>query len=195
MSVRWTNRFWSVSLELILFLDFLNIFVKMHLAVCFAGKKFIFFGPTDQKLWTFEVLKRSMGMAGMCWRPTNKNWLHQPKKVGSRNKESWKKPFESFLSNLFFFFYSKESTHVLIQCEEQQPGDQETLTKNPEQSTTNKKEQARGNQQEHRRTQEKRPILGLEWCQATESLLRVYTRLLEVQVSSNLMRNLPVEAG
>jgi hypothetical protein len=73
MSVRWTNRFWSVSLELILFLDFLNIFVKMHLAVCFAGKKFIFFGPTDQKLWTFEVLKRSMGMAGMCWRPTNKN--------------------------------------------------------------------------------------------------------------------------
>jgi hypothetical protein len=28
---------------------------------------------------------------------------NQPKKVGSRNKESWEKPFESFLSNLLKF--------------------------------------------------------------------------------------------
>jgi hypothetical protein len=46
----------------------------------------------------FEVLRRSMGRHVL--EPTNKSWLHQPKKVGSRNKESWKKPFESFLSNL-----------------------------------------------------------------------------------------------
>jgi hypothetical protein len=34
----------------------------MHLAVNFAGKKkIIFFGSMDQKLWMFEVLRRSMG--------------------------------------------------------------------------------------------------------------------------------------
>jgi hypothetical protein len=67
MSIRRTNRFWSVSLELTLFFDFLKLFVKMHLAVSFGGKKIVFFGPTDQKLWVFEVLRRSMYKAGMCW--------------------------------------------------------------------------------------------------------------------------------
>jgi hypothetical protein len=47
MSVRRINRFWSVSLELILFLDFLKLFVKMHLVVSFAGKKLYFLD-----LWT-----------------------------------------------------------------------------------------------------------------------------------------------
>jgi hypothetical protein len=55
MSVRQTNQFWSVLLELTLFFDFLNIFVKMRLVVSFAGKKIVFFGPMDQKLRTFEV--------------------------------------------------------------------------------------------------------------------------------------------
>jgi hypothetical protein len=50
MSVRRTNRFLSVSLELTLFLDFLKLFMKMHLAIGFVGKKIVFFGPTDQKL-------------------------------------------------------------------------------------------------------------------------------------------------
>jgi hypothetical protein len=67
MYVWQTNRFWSVSLDLTLFLDFWELFVKMRLAVTFAGKKNIFFGPTDQKLWVFEVFRRSMGRAGMCW--------------------------------------------------------------------------------------------------------------------------------
>jgi hypothetical protein len=44
-----------VSLELTLFLDFLKLFVKMRLAVSFVGKKIVFFGPKDQKLWMFEV--------------------------------------------------------------------------------------------------------------------------------------------
>jgi hypothetical protein len=35
MFVRRTNQFWLVSLELALFLDFLNFFVKMRLAVSF----------------------------------------------------------------------------------------------------------------------------------------------------------------
>jgi hypothetical protein len=66
MSVQRTNRFWSVSLELTLFLDFLKLFVKMRLAISFAEKKIVFFGPTNQKLWVFEVLRRSMDRAGMC---------------------------------------------------------------------------------------------------------------------------------
>jgi hypothetical protein len=65
MSVRRTNRFWSVSFELLLFLDLLKLFLKMHLTVSFLGKKIAFFGPMDQKLWVFEVLRRSMGKVGM----------------------------------------------------------------------------------------------------------------------------------
>jgi hypothetical protein len=67
MSVWRTNRFWSVSLEHALFLDFLKLFLDMHLIVSFGGKKKnAFFGPTDQKLWMFEVSRRSLGRAGMC---------------------------------------------------------------------------------------------------------------------------------
>jgi hypothetical protein len=29
--------------------------------------KNLFFGPTDQKLWVYEVFRRSLGRAGMCW--------------------------------------------------------------------------------------------------------------------------------
>jgi hypothetical protein len=67
MSVRWTNRFWFVSLEHILFLDCLKPFVNMRLAISFAGKKQAFSGPTDEKLWMFEVSRRSLGRAGRCW--------------------------------------------------------------------------------------------------------------------------------
>jgi hypothetical protein len=43
MSVRRTNRFWSVSLEHTLFLDFLKLFVNMRLALSFAGKQKSYF--------------------------------------------------------------------------------------------------------------------------------------------------------
>jgi hypothetical protein len=66
MSIQWTNQFWSVSFELTLFLDFLKLFVKMRLTVSFMGKKIIFFGPTDKKLWVFKVFRRNLGRAGMC---------------------------------------------------------------------------------------------------------------------------------
>jgi hypothetical protein len=39
MSVRRTNRFWSVSLEHTLFSDFLKLFVNMCLVASFAGRK------------------------------------------------------------------------------------------------------------------------------------------------------------
>jgi hypothetical protein len=66
MSIRRTNRFWSVLREHTLFLDFLKVFVNMHLAVSLAGEKNPFFGPTDQKLLMFEVSRRSLDKAGMC---------------------------------------------------------------------------------------------------------------------------------
>jgi hypothetical protein len=42
MSIRRTNRFWSVSLEHTLFLDFLKLFVNIRLSISFAEKKSYF---------------------------------------------------------------------------------------------------------------------------------------------------------
>jgi hypothetical protein len=79
-----------MSLEYTLFLDFWKLFVNLRLAVSFAGKKIIFFGPTDQKLWVFEVSRRSMGRAGMCWsQPTRVDHLHKKWRAG-RKKNSRK---------------------------------------------------------------------------------------------------------
>jgi hypothetical protein len=53
-------------------------------------KKFIFFGPTDQKLWVFEVSRRSLGRAGMCWsQPARvdhlcKKWRPGRKKISKK---------------------------------------------------------------------------------------------------------------
>jgi hypothetical protein len=89
-----------VTLELTLFLDLNLFFAKVHLAVSFAGKKIIFFGPMDQKLWTLEVLRKSMDRVGMCWSQLARVDYISPKRwaVGIRNLEI--SPFESFLSNL-----------------------------------------------------------------------------------------------
>jgi hypothetical protein len=54
MSVRWTNRFWSVSLEHNLFLDFLNFFVNMCLVINFVGKKMHFL---DLRIKSYGCLK------------------------------------------------------------------------------------------------------------------------------------------
>jgi hypothetical protein len=67
MSVRRTNLFWSVSLEHTLFLDFLKLFVNMRLVLSFTGKKNSYFlDLRNQKLWVFEVSRKSLGRAGMC---------------------------------------------------------------------------------------------------------------------------------
>jgi hypothetical protein len=78
-----------VSLELTLFLEFLKLFVKMRLVVSFVGKKIVPFGSTDQKLWMFEVSRRSMARAGMCWsQPARVDYI-SPKRwaVGIKNLE------------------------------------------------------------------------------------------------------------
>jgi hypothetical protein len=55
MSVRRTNRFWSVSLELKIFFDFLKLFVKMCLAASFASKKKLYF--LDLRIKSYGCLK------------------------------------------------------------------------------------------------------------------------------------------
>jgi hypothetical protein len=70
-----------VSLDLILFLDLLKLFVNMGLVKSFAGlKNFIFFRPTNKKLWVFEVSWRSLGRAGICW-----SQLRRVDKICSKN--------------------------------------------------------------------------------------------------------------
>jgi hypothetical protein len=79
---------------------FFETFMKMRLAVSFAGIKnriFWTYGSKVMDVWSFE---EKYGQDRHVLEPTSKSWLHQPKKVGSRNKKSWEKPFESFLSNL-----------------------------------------------------------------------------------------------
>jgi hypothetical protein len=83
-----------VSLEHTLFLDFLKLFVNMRLKR-FVGKKNAFLGPTDQKLWMFEVSSRSLGRAGMCWsQPTRVDHLRK-KWTAGRKKLKWKEPDRS----------------------------------------------------------------------------------------------------
>jgi hypothetical protein len=85
MSVRRTNWFWSESLEHTPFLDFLKLFMNMHLVVSFVEKKIVVFGPTDQKLWVFEVSRRSLGRAGMCWsQPARVDHLHKKRRAGRK---------------------------------------------------------------------------------------------------------------
>jgi hypothetical protein len=55
----------------------------MHVVVSFAGKKNTFFGPTDKKLWMFEVSRRSLGRAGMCWSQWDRVH-HTSKNLGAR---------------------------------------------------------------------------------------------------------------
>jgi hypothetical protein len=55
MFVRRTNWFWSVSLEHTLFLDFLKLFVNMHLIVSFAGRKKTHF--LDLRIKSYGCLK------------------------------------------------------------------------------------------------------------------------------------------
>jgi hypothetical protein len=79
-----------VLLEVTLFLEFLELFVKMSLTVSFVGEKNrIFWTYGCLKLWMFEVLRRSMDRAGMCWsQPATVDYT-SPKRwaVGIKNLE------------------------------------------------------------------------------------------------------------
>jgi hypothetical protein len=95
MSVRRTNRFWSVSLEHTLFLDFMKIFVNMRLALSFAGKKKSYF--LDLRIKSYGCLKfQGEVWAGRACAGANQQELttctksggHEEKKI----QEKWELP-------------------------------------------------------------------------------------------------------
>jgi hypothetical protein len=51
----------SVTWPPLLFLEFLKLFVKMHLAISFRGVQILYFLDLHQKLWGFEDFRRSSG--------------------------------------------------------------------------------------------------------------------------------------
>jgi hypothetical protein len=57
-----------------------------------GSTKIIFSGPTDQKLWVFENLKRSMGRAGMCWSQPARVEYMSPKRWAIRIRNLEKSP-------------------------------------------------------------------------------------------------------
>jgi hypothetical protein len=69
--------------------------VNTHLVVSFVGKKIVFFRPMDQKLWVFEVSRRSLGRAGMCWSQLaridhlRKKWRAGRKKNSRKMRTVW----------------------------------------------------------------------------------------------------------
>jgi hypothetical protein len=61
-----------VSLELTLFLDFLKLFVKMRLLVCFAGKKNRIFWTYGSKVIGVSIFEEKYGHGGHVVEPTSK---------------------------------------------------------------------------------------------------------------------------
>jgi hypothetical protein len=55
MSIRRTNRFWVVSLDLTLLVDFLKLLVKMHLTIYFTGVQKSYF--SDLRIKSYGCLK------------------------------------------------------------------------------------------------------------------------------------------
>jgi hypothetical protein len=91
MYLEWPNRIWTASFDLKIFLDFLKLFCgdapcnKLRLLRRLIN--FIIFGPTDQKLWVFEIFRRSLGWVGKCWsHPTRVDHMCKNMWVGGRSQ-------------------------------------------------------------------------------------------------------------
>jgi hypothetical protein len=42
-------------------------------------------GATDKKLWVFEIFRRSLGMAGMCWsQPARADYMRKKWRAGGK---------------------------------------------------------------------------------------------------------------
>ena len=55
MYLEWPNQIWAMSLDLILFSDFLKLFVNMHLAISFLGVKISY--SLDLQIKSYGCLK------------------------------------------------------------------------------------------------------------------------------------------
>jgi hypothetical protein len=87
MSIRQTNRFWSVSLEHTLFIDFLKLFANMHLVVSFMEKKkriFWTYGSKVMDVWSF---KEKFGQGGHVLEPMRERVDHLCKKWRAGRKK------------------------------------------------------------------------------------------------------------
>jgi hypothetical protein len=89
MSIRRTNWFWACHLISHYFQIFWIFCEDASRYKLHVSTNFIIFGLTDQKLWMFEVFKRSISMAGMCYsQPARVDYI-SPKwwAAGIRNLE------------------------------------------------------------------------------------------------------------
>jgi hypothetical protein len=93
MSVRRTNRFWSVSLEHTLFLDFLKLFLNMRLALSFAGKKKSYF--LDLRIKSYGCLKfQGEVWAGRACAGANQQELTTCTKSGGQEEKTFQGKWE-----------------------------------------------------------------------------------------------------
>jgi hypothetical protein len=93
MSVRRTNRFWSVSLEHTLFLDFLKLFVNMRLALSFAGKQKSYF--LDLRIKSYGCLKfQGEVWAGWACVGANQQELTTCTKSGGQEEKKFQQKWE-----------------------------------------------------------------------------------------------------
>jgi hypothetical protein len=65
--MEWPNRFLACHLTLFYFRFFETFWKHASCNKLCGSANFIIFGPTDQKLWVFEIFRRSLGRASMCW--------------------------------------------------------------------------------------------------------------------------------
>jgi hypothetical protein len=101
MSVRRTNRFWSVLLEHTLFLDFLKLFVNMRLALSFARKQKSYF--LDLQIKSYGCLKfQGEVWAGRACAGANQQELTTCTKSGGQEEkkiqEKWELPPQAQMS-------------------------------------------------------------------------------------------------
>jgi hypothetical protein len=93
MSVRQTNRFWSVSLEHTLFLDFLKLFVNIRLALSFAGKQKSCF--LDLRIKSYGCLKfQGEVWAGRACAVANQRELTTCIKSGGQEEKTFQEKWE-----------------------------------------------------------------------------------------------------
>jgi hypothetical protein len=103
MSVRRTNRFWSVSLEHTLFLDFLKLFVNMRLELSFAGKQKSYF--LDLQIKSYGCLKfQGEVWAGQACAGANQQELTTCTKSGGQEEKKFQEKWELRLWRQFKFF-------------------------------------------------------------------------------------------
>jgi hypothetical protein len=111
LSIWWTNGIWAESLDLILFLDFLNFFVNMHLRISFARvqiSKFLdlqikSYGETKKlgEVWVGRACARANHRTGRWPTVARQPWPVVWQTIGCSSCDP---PFFQFFNFLWLFF-------------------------------------------------------------------------------------------